>query len=46
MAVRQLLNFYRMAFLLFSLSALLAAIVLMPLNLFVRSLLMQMAVSN
>jgi len=34
----QLLNFYRMAFLLFSLSAFLAAVVLMPLNLFVRAL--------
>jgi hypothetical protein len=31
----QLLNFYRMAFVLFSLLAFLAAVVLMPLNLFV-----------
>ena len=32
----QLLNFFRMSFLLFSLAAFLATVVLMPLNLFVR----------
>jgi hypothetical protein len=36
-ADRQLLNFYRMAFILFSTLAFLAAVVLMPLNFFVRA---------